>query len=182
MSSEVQVQVELYVEGQGPVQVFSEPLKGYTQNRLDLERIMRTHNLKAIYAFSSTSGRGNRLFWDPRNGLSRIAYSGKPDAIIRLDGDPTEPFSLMLGKLLFGFVLIGGLACLTLADSLPDWLGFFRDSGRSYFVVLTCFVTMLYSQLVWRPMKKRRHTMYGGARSQQNIELSEERVEGKKAV
>eukprot|EP00250_Pteridium_aquilinum_P024832 c2966_g1_i1 orf=299-856(+) len=164
------VQVELYVGGKGPVHVFTAALKGWDQNRLDLEAIMQTHKLKAIYAFSLTSGRGNRLLFNPRNGLSRLAYSGKPDVTIRLDGDLSESFFLLLGKVLLGFVLIGGLAFLTLSDSLPDWLALFKESGRTHVAVLTCFITMLYTQLVWRPMKKSRFMAYDHIlRSHQNV-------------
>ncbi|KAI5065898.1 hypothetical protein GOP47_0018522 [Adiantum capillus-veneris] len=150
------VQVELYIRGKGPVRVFTETLKGWDQNRLDLEGIMRAHKLQAIYAFSLCDGRGNRLLANPRNGLSFIPYSGRPDVLIRLDGEPADSFSFMLAKFLFGFVLIAGLAALTLSESLPELLSLSKDTGRSYMVVLLCFVTMLYTQLVWRPMRKSR--------------------------
>ncbi|MCO5566384.1 hypothetical protein L7F22_020061 [Adiantum nelumboides] len=151
-----EVQVELYIRGKGPVRVFKETLKGWDQNRLDLDRIMRAEKLKAVYAFSLSDGRGNRLLANPRNGLSFLSYSGRPDVLIRIDVEPSDSYSFMLAKVLFGFVLILGLAALALSESLPEWLFPLRESGRSYVVVLLCFVTMLYTQLVWRPMRKSR--------------------------
>ena len=87
MSGLKQVQVELFIGGKGPCHVFKAPLGGWDENRLDLEAIMVAHKLKNLYAFSLLNGRGNRLLYNPRNGLSHIAYSGKPDVVIRLDGD-----------------------------------------------------------------------------------------------
>ncbi|MCO5553877.1 hypothetical protein L7F22_007403 [Adiantum nelumboides] len=151
-----EVQVELYIRGKGPVRVFKETLKGWDQKRLDLDRIMRAEKLKAVYAFSLSDGRGNRLLANPRNGLSFLSYSGRPDVLIRIDGEPFESYSFMIAKVLLGFVLILGLAALALSESLTEWLSPSRESGRSYVVVLLCFVTMLYTQLVWRPMRKSR--------------------------
>ena len=87
MSGVKHVQVELFIGGKGPCHVFKAPLRGWDENRLDLEAIMAAHKLRNLYAFSLVNGRGNRLLYNPRNGLSHIAYSGKPDVVIRLDGD-----------------------------------------------------------------------------------------------
>ncbi|KAH7352720.1 hypothetical protein KP509_19G060200 [Ceratopteris richardii] len=161
MTKPSEVQVELYVRGKGPLHVFKEVLVGWDQNRLDLDRIIRRYKLKALYAFSLSNGRGNRLFPNPRNGLSTIAYSGRPDVLIRLDGEPSDFFWFQLAKVLSGLFLVIGLACLALADSLPGWLSLSRENDRSHIVILLCFITMLYSQLVWKPMWKNRFMSAG---------------------
>lgn len=88
MATLPEVQVELYVSGTGPRHSFKEKLQGWEANRLDLETIMNKYSLKALYAYSLSNGRGQRLIQHPRNGLSMVCYSGKPDVVIRLDSDP----------------------------------------------------------------------------------------------
>ena len=85
---EEMVQVEVYVKGKGPLHRLKVPLEGYERKQIDLEAIMAKCRLQNVYAYSITAGRGIQQFYNPKNGLSKVSYSGKPDSIIRLDGDP----------------------------------------------------------------------------------------------
>ena len=83
-----EVQVQLYVRGQGPVHEFISNLKGWEPNRLDVNEIKEKYGMKSLFAFSIISGRGLELAANPRNGLSLITYRGLPGTVIRLDGEP----------------------------------------------------------------------------------------------
>ncbi|KAH7352972.1 hypothetical protein KP509_19G073000 [Ceratopteris richardii] len=161
MTKPSEVQVELYVRGKGPLHVFKEVLVGWDHNHLDSDHFMHRYKLKALYPFSLSNGRGIRLFPNPRNGLSTIAYSGRSDVLIKLDGEPSDFLWFQLAKVLSGLFLVIGLACLALADSLPGWLSLSNENDRSHIVILVCFITMLYSQLVWKPMWKNKFISAG---------------------
>lgn len=147
--------MELYVDGKGPRHVFKAPLKGWEANRLDLEGIMDTYRLKNLFAYSLDTGRGNRLYFNPKNGLSLVCYSGKPDVVVRLDADSKESYLLLLGKVLFGVILIGGLAFVALSPSLPEPLLRLREMSGRHMAWLICFIIIIFTQLVWRPAKRR---------------------------
>ena len=85
---EDRVLVEVYIRGKGPVHKLKVPWEGYEKNQIDLESIICKCRLKGIYAYSLSQGRGVEQFYNPKNGLSLIQYSGKPDSIIRYDGEP----------------------------------------------------------------------------------------------
>lgn len=85
---EDRVLVEVYIRGKGPVHKLKLAWQGYEKNQIDLEGLMSKCRLNAIYAYSLTQGRGVEQFYNPKNGLSLISYSGKPDSIIRYDGEP----------------------------------------------------------------------------------------------
>jgi hypothetical protein len=85
---EDRVLVEIYIRGKGPMHKLKLPWEGYEKNQVDLESLMRKCRLKAIYAYSLTQGRGVEQVYNPKNGLSLIQYSGKPDSIIRYDSEP----------------------------------------------------------------------------------------------
>ena len=88
ISSKSQAEIHLYIEGKGPAHVFKTDLKGWQPNRVDLDSIMKNHNLQKLYAYSAISGRGLELIPDRRNGLSMTSYKGREDLVIRLDGKP----------------------------------------------------------------------------------------------
>jgi hypothetical protein len=90
------VDVQIYIQGKGPVHKLKVPLEGWDKNKIDLEIIMSKYRLRRLYAYSLTSGRGLELFFSPRNGLSLVSYSGKPGAIVRFDADPKVQLHSMI--------------------------------------------------------------------------------------
>eukprot|EP00249_Psilotum_nudum_P033407 c5040_g1_i1 orf=299-838(-) len=155
-SSRPQVQVEIYIDGEGPRHAFRAPLQGWDQNRLDLELMMQTYNLKALYAFSLSSGRGQRLLFNPRNGFSLVAYSGKVDSLVRLDADPKDSLLWLSIKFLLVAAFLGSISLLFVAESSPRWVALLRQTGARHVGWLVCFVVMIYTQLVWRPSRRKK--------------------------
>ncbi|KAJ7516295.1 hypothetical protein O6H91_22G051800 [Diphasiastrum complanatum] len=143
-----EVDVELYIQGRGPQHTFKASLEGWDQNRLDLEQIMNEYRLKAVYAFSIGSGRGQRLMYNPRNGLSVVPYSGKPGSLIRLDGDPKGSLMVPILKISLAAFLI---SILTMAFALKEPPKFFSKlqvlAGGGGMIWLVCLVTMFVTQL-----------------------------------
>eukprot|EP00252_Welwitschia_mirabilis_P010723 TRINITY_DN24161_c0_g1_i1.p1 TRINITY_DN24161_c0_g1~~TRINITY_DN24161_c0_g1_i1.p1 ORF type:complete len:177 (-),score=21.71 TRINITY_DN24161_c0_g1_i1:318-848(-) len=113
-----EIEVELYVKGKGPIHVFRTPLVGWDQDRIDLLHIMEEHGFKALYAFNPNSGRGLRLRFNPRNGLSLLPYHARA---VRIDGEPKDSLLMPISRVLLL------LAFLTLALSMilrdpPEWV------------------------------------------------------------
>ncbi|XP_024518105.1 uncharacterized protein LOC112341732 [Selaginella moellendorffii] len=169
MSRQPLVEVELFIDGKGPEHVFKAPLGGWDQNRLDLEQIMIDYKLRAIYAYSLSSGRGQRLRYNPRNGLSMLPYSGKSDSIIRLDGDPkVRKFSILFFRKFYlewismilqrsrlvpvikigvGIGFIVAMVTCIFVDFSSDWIQALRNASAGRMMLVVCFVTMIILQI-----------------------------------
>ncbi|BFI23644.1 hypothetical protein AXG93_1052s1030 [Marchantia polymorpha subsp. ruderalis] len=155
MATLPEVQVELYVSGTGPRHSFKEKLQGWEANRLDLETIMNKYSLKALYAYSLSNGRGQRLIQHPRNGLSMVCYSGKPDVVIRLDSDPKTS---MMQRAVLMTVIISVIILLILAFSdeadKPLWFKNFQALGGGGIGWLVAFIVIVLSQVTGWPRKQ----------------------------
>ncbi|BBM97225.1 hypothetical protein MPTK1_1g04000 [Marchantia polymorpha subsp. ruderalis] len=155
MATLPEVQVELYVSGTGPRHSFKEKLQGWEANRLDLETIMNKYSLKALYAYSLSNGRGQRLIQHPRNGLSMVCYSGKPDVVIRLDSDPKTS---MMQRAVLMTVIISVIILLILAFSdeadKPLWFKNFQALGGGGIGWLVAFMVIVLSQVTGWPRKQ----------------------------
>ncbi|KAG6548613.1 hypothetical protein Mapa_010102 [Marchantia paleacea] len=155
MTTLPEVQVELYVNGNGPRYTFKAKLQGWDANRLDLETILNKYSLKALYAYSQSNGRGQRLIQHPRSGLSMVCYSGKPDVVIRLDSDPKTS---MMQRALLMTIIISVLVLLILAFSdeadKPIWFKNFQELGGGGIGWLVGFVVIVLSQVTGWPRKQ----------------------------
>ncbi|XP_024540006.1 uncharacterized protein LOC112349586 [Selaginella moellendorffii] len=147
MSRQPLVEVELFIDGKGPEHVFKAPLGGWDQNRLDLEQIMIDYKLRAIYAYSLSSGRGQRLRYNPRNGLSMLPYSGKSDSVIRLDGDPKRSRLVPVIKIGVGIGFIVAMVTCIFVDFSRDWIQALRNASAGRMMLVVCFVTMIILQI-----------------------------------
>lgn len=113
-----EVEVSLYVRGEGPIHVFKTPLGGWDQDRLDLQQIMDDYGLKDLYAYSARSGRGLRLRLNPRNGLSMLPYTGN---LVCLDGEPKDSWLKPISKILMLLALVTFLLVIILREP-PQWV------------------------------------------------------------
>lgn len=125
---EEMVQVQIYIAGKGPKHKIKVPLQGWERKQIDLEGIMSKYRLRSIYAYSLTSGRGLQLLYNPRNGLSFVSYSGKPDAVIRIDGDPKVCISIRHWCSLVVFASYSALAVHPEEDLVPNYLQFLSET------------------------------------------------------
>lgn len=150
---EDRVLVEVYIKGKGPVHKLKVQWQGHEKNQIDLEGLIKQCRLKAIYAYSPTLGRGVEQFYNPRNGLSLISYSGKPDTIIRYDGEPKASFSTVLSRYALAFTLVS-LLLLGSTKSRNKWVVEAQQAlgGRVAWVVLV--VIMVFSHLTRRSFKR----------------------------
>ncbi|KAG0568550.1 hypothetical protein M758_6G024900 [Ceratodon purpureus] len=151
---EDRVLVEVYIRGKGPVHKLKLPWEGYEKNQVDLESLMRKCRLNAIYAFSLTQGRGVEQFYNPKNGLSLITYSGKPDSIIRYDGEPKPTVATVLSRYALAFVLVS-LLLISSSRSKNEWVVQAQQllGGRATWIA--CFVIMIFSHLARRSLRRK---------------------------
>jgi hypothetical protein len=145
-----EVDVQIYIQGKGPVHKLKVPLEGWDKNKIDLESIMSKYRLRRLYAYSLTSGRGLELFFSPKNGLSLVSYSGKPGAIVRFDADPKASIWQLLGRISMCIVLLA-LVFLGTTNSQADWVLKVQELGGGRIAWLGCFLVMLVTQLAWKP-------------------------------
>eukprot|EP00271_Cylindrocystis_brebissonii_P003157 TRINITY_DN13916_c0_g1_i2.p1 TRINITY_DN13916_c0_g1~~TRINITY_DN13916_c0_g1_i2.p1 ORF type:complete len:171 (+),score=21.61 TRINITY_DN13916_c0_g1_i2:358-870(+) len=152
-----QMEVHLYIKGQGPKHQFKAELMGWEQpNRLDLAGIKKTYKVKTLYAFSVYTGRGLPLYPNPRNGLSMTTYSGKEDTVVRLDADPAPPvlWSLLspfapLAALAFAIIVAAGFFSMDTQRS-ARLTKFARDGPEWPFILVIFLLLALYAWRAWR--------------------------------
>ncbi|KAL3684388.1 hypothetical protein R1sor_002410 [Riccia sorocarpa] len=150
-----EVQIELYVNGKGPRHTFKSKLQGYDANRLDVETLLSKYKLNALYAYSPSGGRGQRLIQHPRSGLSLVCYSGKPDSLIRLDSDPkTSLWKQSLLILVVSLVIV--LIILIFSDDAdkPLWFKKLQQLGGGSIGWLVGFFVILISQVTGWPRSR----------------------------
>ncbi|KAL8171951.1 hypothetical protein V2J09_023755 [Rumex salicifolius] len=114
-----EVEVHLYRQGKGPITVFKSALGGWDQDQLEVKEILHQHGFKAIYAFSSSSGRSVPIRFHPKNGRSVLPY--KDGAVIHVDGEPQDPLIKPITKILLGISFIVILISLGYNDN-SAWL------------------------------------------------------------
>lgn len=89
-----EVEIRLYRQGKGPIEVFRSALGGWDQDQLEVLDILDKYGLKALYAFNPESGRGAPIRFNRRNGRSVLSYSD--GAVILVDGEPKVRFSVFI--------------------------------------------------------------------------------------
>uniref|UniRef100_A0A6N2NKI0 Uncharacterized protein n=1 Tax=Salix viminalis TaxID=40686 RepID=A0A6N2NKI0_SALVM len=78
-----EVEIHLYREGKGPIDVFKSRLGGWDQDQLEVREILEKYGLKSIFAFNPSSGRGVPIPFG-RNGRSLLGY--RDGSVIHVDG------------------------------------------------------------------------------------------------
>lgn len=81
-----EVEVHLYRNGKGPIDVFKTSLGGWDQDQLEVRDILYKHGFKCIFAFKPQTGRGVPIRFNPRNGRSILTY--RDGSVIYIDGEP----------------------------------------------------------------------------------------------
>lgn len=81
-----EIEVHLFKQGKGPIDVFKASLGGWDQDQLEVRDILEKYGCKSVHAFTPGSGRGAPIRFNPRNGRSLLPY--KDGAVIHIDGEP----------------------------------------------------------------------------------------------
>lgn len=81
-----QVEIHLFRQGKGPIDVFKSSLGGYDQDQLEVRDILDKYGFKSIFAFNPGSGRGVAIRFNSRNGRSVLTY--RDGSVIYIDGEP----------------------------------------------------------------------------------------------
>ncbi|GMI90762.1 hypothetical protein like AT1G71780 [Hibiscus trionum] len=114
-----EVEIRLYRQGKGPIDVFKSSLGGWDQNQLEVRDILEKYGLKSIYAFSTQSGRGVPIRFHPRNGRSILGY--KDGSVVHIDGEQKDSLIKPITKILVGIAAITLLITLLTKDT-PKWM------------------------------------------------------------
>lgn len=81
-----EVEIRLYRQGKGPIEVFKSTLGGWDQDQLEVRDILDKYGFKSIYAFNPQTGRGVPIRFNPRNGRSMLSY--RDGGAVHIDGEP----------------------------------------------------------------------------------------------
>ena len=88
-----EIEIHLYRQGKGPIDVFKSTLGGWDQDQLEVRDILEKYGFKSIYAFNTQSGRGVPIRFNPRNGRSLLNY--KDGGVVYVDGEPKVCFCII---------------------------------------------------------------------------------------
>lgn len=80
------VEIHLFRQGKGPIDVFKTDLAGWEQDQLEVRDILEKYGFKSLFAFNPGSGRGVPIRFHPRNGRSLLPY--KDGSVVYVDGEP----------------------------------------------------------------------------------------------
>ena len=81
-----EIEIHLFRQGKGPIDVFKSSLGGWDQDQLEVRDILDKYGFKSVFAFKPDSGRGVPIRFNPRNGRSILTY--RDGAEIFIDGEP----------------------------------------------------------------------------------------------
>ncbi|XP_047341752.1 uncharacterized protein LOC124945370 [Impatiens glandulifera] len=135
-----EIEVHLYRQGQGPVNVFKSALGGWDQDQLEVRDILDKHNLKSLYSFSLDTGRSSRIRFHPRNGRSLMPYTA--GSVIYVDGEVKASLIKPITKILVGIAIVSIMLVLVLKayPELIEKLDF--SGGRIPPWILACMVIL----------------------------------------
>ncbi|KAI4366832.1 hypothetical protein MLD38_022649 [Melastoma candidum] len=148
-----EVEIHVYRQGKGPVDVSKWRLGGWDQDQLEVRDILDRYGFKSIHAFNpnqvngSGSGRGAPIRFNPRNGRSLLPY--KDGAVIYIDGDPKDSLLKPITQILLSVALITLLISF-LAKEPPSWIQKLNIGGMNFNPwIIACMV------IVFTRMRKR---------------------------
>ncbi|KAG4200969.1 hypothetical protein ERO13_A05G247100v2 [Gossypium hirsutum] len=139
-----EVEIRLYRQGKGPIDVFKSSLGGWDQNQLEVRDILDKYGLKSIYAFSPQSGRGVPIRFHPRNGRSILGY--KDGSVVHIDGEPQDSLIKPVTKVLVGVAAITLLITLVAKDT-PEWMKKLKISGGDFPPWLLACVVIVFTRM-----------------------------------
>lgn len=139
-----EVEVWLYNQGKGPVDVFKSGLGGWDQDQLEVGEILDKYGFKSVYAFTPGSGRGAPIRFNPRNGRSLLSY--RDGSVVYIDGQPKDSLIKPITRILMGIAFVTVLIIVAVRET-PDWARKLNFSGgRIPPWVLACAV-ILFTRL-----------------------------------
>ncbi|XP_011044828.1 PREDICTED: uncharacterized protein LOC105139892 [Populus euphratica] len=141
-----EVEIHLYRQGKGPIDVFKSSLGGWDQDQLEVREILEKYGLKSIFAFNPASGRGVPIPFG-RNGRSVLGY--RDGSVIHVDGELKDSSIKPVTKILLGTAMITLLLTLVLKEP-AEWIKISNPFGGSFPPwILACAV------IVFTRMRKR---------------------------
>ncbi|KAA8537974.1 hypothetical protein F0562_027446 [Nyssa sinensis] len=114
-----EVEVHLFRQGKGPIDVFKSSLGGWDQDHLEVRDILDKYGLKSIFAFNTESGRCAPIRFNPRNGRSLLPYTD--GAVIFIDGEPKDSLIKPITKILLG-IAVTTLSIVLVMKETPVWM------------------------------------------------------------
>ncbi|KAK9165704.1 hypothetical protein Scep_000895 [Stephania cephalantha] len=114
-----EVEIHLFRQGNGPIDVFKSSLGGWDQDRLEVQDILDKHGFKSVFAFNAQSGRSVGIRFNPKNGRSLLPY--KDGSVIYIDGEPKDSMVQPITKILVGVAVITAFIMLVMKET-PSWL------------------------------------------------------------
>ncbi|XP_038720788.1 uncharacterized protein LOC120013147 [Tripterygium wilfordii] len=142
-----EVEIHLYRQGKGPIDVFKSSLGGWDQNQLEVRDILEKYGFKSVYAFSPGSGRSVPIRFHSKNGRSILGY--KDGSVIHVDGEPKDSLIKPVTKIVVGVAVITLLITLVSKET-PAWMEKLNVFGGSFPPwILACMV------IVFTRMRKR---------------------------
>ncbi|XAR62232.1 hypothetical protein NMG60_11016918 [Bertholletia excelsa] len=142
-----EVEVHLYRQGKGPIDVFKSSLGGWDQDQLEVRDILDKYGFKSVFAFKRETGRGVPIRFNVKNGRSLLSYTD--GSTVFIDGEPKDSLLKPVTKILLGVALITIMIALVLKES-PQIMHKLNISGvRIPPWVLACAV------IVFTRMRKR---------------------------
>ncbi|KDP27508.1 hypothetical protein JCGZ_20148 [Jatropha curcas] len=142
-----EVEIHLYRQGKGPIEVFKSSLGGWDQDQLEIRDILEKYGFKSVYAFNPNSGRAAPIRFNPRNGRSLLGY--RDGSVICIDGEPKDSLVKPVTKILFSVAVITLLITMVVKEP-PEWIKKSNFFGGSYSPwILACAV------IVFTRMRKR---------------------------
>ncbi|CAK7346716.1 unnamed protein product [Dovyalis caffra] len=123
-----EVEIHLYRQGKGPIDVFKSSLGGWDQDQLEVRQILEKYEFKAVFAFNPASGRGVPIRFG-RNGRSMLGY--RDGSVIHVDGEPKDSLINPVTKILVGVAVITLLIAMALKEP-PEWIKKSNPFGGSF--------------------------------------------------
>ncbi|CAL5348653.1 unnamed protein product [Camellia sinensis] len=142
-----EVEVHLYRRGKGPIDVFKSGLGGWEQDQIEVRDILDKYGFKSLFAFSTESGRGVPILFNPRNGRSTLSYAD--GSVLSMDGEPKDSLIKPITKILLAVAVSTFMIVLVMKES-PEWMKKLNLSGGRFPPwILACVV------IVFTRMRKR---------------------------
>ncbi|XP_008456707.2 uncharacterized protein LOC103496571 [Cucumis melo] len=132
-----EVEIHLYRQGKGPIDVFKSSLGGWDQDQLEVRDILDKYGFKSVFAFKPDSGRGVPIRFNPRNGRSILTY--RDGAEIFIDGEPKDSLIKPVTRIIFGVAIITILITFLSRDS-QGWMKKLNITGNFPPWILACVV------------------------------------------
>ncbi|XP_022990468.1 uncharacterized protein LOC111487320 [Cucurbita maxima] len=134
-----EVEIHLYRQGKGPIDVFKSSLGGWEQDQLEVREILDKYGFKSVFAFKPDSGRGVPIRFNPRNGRSILTY--RDGAEIYIDGEPKDSLIKPVTRIVFVVAIITILiTLLSTSRNSQGWMKKLNITGNFPPWILACVV------------------------------------------